>query len=212
MVTAKTRHQCSITGPSIGKTIMATSTPSIRVFAIGPIRVPHRITSPQRKILERAAACLDDPQAHRVVTSCINGDCEFSLRLLDWFVTIYARLKNLRIDTEGRDSVHLYDKYKSALMLYKRRDFDPFRRLMRRGQQSNSSPQVEVTTPEGGVVKTTIGQLNFLCWAHRNSVIGYIHENKNEIEKNMQLIGRRPVNMIDMPPCSVVVSNFQVTL
>ena len=191
---------------------MATGCPSNTVICVGPIKVTHKVTSPQIKILARAEKCLSIPDAHHNVTSCIAGKSNFSLRLLDWFVTTYARIKNLRIDRNDQTQAHVYENYKSALMLYKRRDFDPFRRIMKRGAKNKGIPRVEVTCPDGSKVMTTIGQLNFLCWAYRNSIIEYINEHQAVIEEQMQSMGRNPVRQGQMPVCSVTMSKFQVTL
>jgi hypothetical protein len=120
--------------------------------------------------------------------SVVNGDNRISLRSIDWFITNYSKKHNIYYlvheTHEGfpTDEAHgvktrnfnVHQSYKSQLKAYSKKRFDPFCRRERIAFQ--------VT---GGVVETTIGQLNFFRWALANGVTDYIIENKQTIEDDM---------------------------
>ena len=104
------------------------------------------------------------------------GKSVASLRIIDWFVTNYA--KDLTYTNPANDQPFLvYDNYKSQLRAYSKRQFDPFCRRTR------------ITfyyTPHDKII-TTVGQLNFFRWAIANGVIQYIEENIQHIDMAMKL-------------------------
>ena len=108
--------------------------------------------------------------------SIVNGQSRISLRIIDWFVTNYAK-KNFIIyninDNNSRFKV--YNDYKLKLKAYSKRNFDPFCRWDR------------VTIPCGIDIhiETTIGQLNFFKWAIENKIMEYIDEHYCIIENDM---------------------------
>lgn len=109
------------------------------------------------------------------VLPIINREDEVSLRLVDWFVTNYAK-KTLTtyLNHSGRRFV-VHNEYKLRLRSYKKRQFDPFCRWDR----------IEIPYRDNSVVTTTVGQLNFFKWALENKVIEFIRENQNAIETDM---------------------------
>ena len=106
----------------------------------------------------------------------INGDSRISLRIIDWFATNYAK-KYYTVyqiqDSDSRFKVH--NDYKLKLKAYSKKRFDPFCRWDR----------ITVPYKDGIHIQTTIGQLNFFKWAIENSVIDYIEQNYDSIEKDM---------------------------
>ena len=108
----------------------------------------------------------------------INGNARESLRLIDWFVTNYAKQKFVGydlVDTNGRTKrFKVYIDYKLKLKAYSKKRFDPFCRWDR------------IVIPyEGDThIQTTIGQLNFFKWAVENKILDYIKEHLDEIEKD----------------------------
>jgi hypothetical protein len=106
----------------------------------------------------------------------INGESRISLRIIDWFATNYAK-KYYTVyqvqDTDRRFKV--YNDYKLKLKAYSKKRFDPFCRWDR----------ITVPYKDGIHIQTTIGQLNFFKWAIENSVIDYIEQNYDTIEKDM---------------------------
>ncbi len=107
----------------------------------------------------------------------INGDSKISLRIVDWFVTNYAKkhYTTYEIISQNNKRFKVYIDYKLKLKAYSKKRFDPFCRWDR------------INIPYKGetVVQTTIGQLNFFKWALENEIIKYIDENFGKIEKDM---------------------------
>ena len=109
----------------------------------------------------------------------INGETRISLRIVDWFVTNYAKkyytvynIPSLKGDVSTRFKV--YHDYKLKLKAYSKKRFDPFCRWER------------ITIPfMEKHMETTIGQLNFFKWAIEYKVIDYIEENYQQIENDM---------------------------
>ena len=109
----------------------------------------------------------------------INGESEISLRLIDWFVTNYAK-KNFigydLVDKHGRTKrFKVYIDYKLKLKAYSKKRFDPFCRWDR----------IVIPYKNDMHIQTTIGQLNFFKWALENNILSYISEHLDEIEKDM---------------------------
>ena len=105
----------------------------------------------------------------------ITGE-SLSLRIIDWFVTNYAK-KNytLFLINENNRRFKVYYDYKLKLKAYSKERFDPFCRWER----------IVIPYKNGTSIETTIGQLNFFKWAIENKVIDYIEDNYDIIEKDM---------------------------
>jgi hypothetical protein len=111
--------------------------------------------------------------------SIINGESSISLRIVDWFVTNYAKQKFTSYTFENPDGsinrFKVYIDYKLQLKAYSKRRFDPFCRWDR----------IMIPYGDNCMIQTTIGQLNFFKWAIENNVIAYITENYKTIENDM---------------------------
>lgn len=108
--------------------------------------------------------------------SIINGDSNISLRIVDWFVTNYAKKQFTCYELpKSKTRFKVYNDYKLNLRSYSKKRFDPFCRWER-----ISIPYIDDTS-----IQTTIGQLNFFKWAIDNSVIEYIEQNYKIIERDM---------------------------
>lgn len=112
----------------------------------------------------------------------INGESNISLRIVDWFVTNYAKkeytiydLPTVRNGKMMSTRFKVYNDYKLKLKAYSKKRFDPFCRWER----------ITIPYNENNCMETTIGQLNFFKWAIENKIIDYIQENYDEIEKDM---------------------------
>lgn len=125
----------------------------------------------------------------------INGETHISLRIVDWFVTNYAK-KNYTVydivipaetDDEEEDTVRfkVYNEYKLKLDSYGKKRFDPFCRWERIYVHCNDNKSIE----------TTIGQLNFFKWSIEKNIIDYILENYDDIEKDMNANNRASSSM-----------------
>ena len=136
-----------------------------------------------------------------------------SLRIIDWFVTNYAKKYYTIYDIvpgsveapivplgrgvgdEGRRDVFashgvteptrfkVYNDYKLKLKAYSKRRFDPFCRWER----------IMLPYPGEGSdaspqqLETTIGQLNFFKWAIEHHILDYIQLHYHEIERDMNM-------------------------
>jgi hypothetical protein len=114
--------------------------------------------------------------------SIINGESKISLRIVDWFVTNFAKMNftiyELPIQKNGVSEIcrfKVYHDYKLKLKAYSKKRFDPFCRWER----------ISIPYDETSFMETTIGQLNFFKWAIENKIIDYIQENYQMIEADM---------------------------
>ena len=111
--------------------------------------------------------------------SIITGDSKTSLRIVDWFVTNYAK-KNYTLYPIKEKSGNIirfkvYFDYKLKLKAYSKKRFDPFCRWDR----------ISIPYKNGTYIETTIGQLNFFKWAIEHEVIEYVEEHYDIIENDM---------------------------
>jgi len=124
----------------------------------------------------------------RKMLNIINGDSKISLRIVDWFVTNYAKkyytiydidFTSVRSENSGSSSTitrfKVYNDYKLKLKAYSKKRFDPFCRWER----------ISVPYDSDNFMETTIGQLNFFKWAIENRIVDYIDQHYNEIETDM---------------------------
>lgn len=113
----------------------------------------------------------------------ISGESKISLRIVDWFVTNYAKKYYVVYEINNSSSkpsnsarrFKVYDDYKLRLKAYSKKRFDPFCRWER----------ISIPYKETQSIETTIGQLNFFNWALNNNVIDYVTEHYQEIEQDM---------------------------
>lgn len=108
----------------------------------------------------------------------INGDSHISLRIIDWFVTNYAKKNFIIYEIEDNGETtrfKVYDEYKQKLRAYSKRRFDPFCRWER----------IQIPLNENSIVETTIGQMNFFKWAIEYQILDNISKNYEAIEKDM---------------------------
>ena len=105
----------------------------------------------------------------------INGETRISLRIVDWFVTNYAKKNYTVYDINNTSRFKVYNEYKLKLKAYSKKRFDPFCRWERITIPYNTNQCME----------TTIGQLNFFKWAIENNIIQYIENNYIDIEQDM---------------------------
>ena len=108
----------------------------------------------------------------------INGESSLSIRVIDWFVTNFAKkyhtVYNCKTMNGSTKRFKVYIDYKLKLKAYSKQRFDPFCRWER------------INIPcEDYYIQTTIGQLNFFKWALENDILNYIENNIELIEKDM---------------------------
>ena len=111
--------------------------------------------------------------------SIINVETNISLRIVDWFVTNYAKknytVYEIPIENDGGSRFKVYNDYKLKLKAYAKKRFDPFCRWER----------ISIPYDNEKYMETTIGQLNFFKWAIENHILEYIKNNYDAIEKDM---------------------------
>jgi hypothetical protein len=112
-----------------------------------------------------------DPKHIQRVKEILEGTSNISLRLIDWFVTNYAKKHNVAYLTKQQKYVIVYLSYKSHLKAYSKRMFDPFCRWKR------------IKFRE---LDTTVGQLNFFEWALSDEVLDYLELHQDEVHKDME--------------------------
>ena len=128
----------------------------------------------------------------------INGQSTISLRIVDWFVTNYAK-KHFTVYTIQKNGLNerfkVYNDYKLKLKAYSKKRFDPFCRWER----------ITIPYKNDTSIQTTIGQLNFFKWAMENNVINYIEENYQTIDLDMNT--RNSINKLKNVSISSTDSN-----
>jgi len=114
----------------------------------------------------------------------INGESCISIRLLDWFISNYAKKNNTSYtikNTDIKSQFCVYTEYKNQLNSCSKDYFDPFcrrRKLLYAYKDRNRKNRI--------VFKSSIGQLNFFQWAIRNRVIMYVQNHLKEIDSDMK--------------------------
>lgn len=98
-----------------------------------------------------------------------------SLRILDWFITNYAKKYRILIPTKGR-TIDVYQHYKLQLKSFSKRQFDPFCRKNKIVFYYTDTEHIE----------TSCGQLCFFRWCFENDILSYVRDHLNEIEQDMK--------------------------
>mgnify|MGYP001264167456 FL=1 len=144
----------------------------------------HVATTQNQLLLDNLMEFYENKDYLKQMMNIINGESNISLRIIDWFVTNFAKknftvyeiLTKTTLDGEPeRKRFKVYNDYKLKLKAYSKRKFDPFCRWER----------ISIPYDYNIVMETTIGQLNFFKWAIENKIIDYIRENYQAIESDM---------------------------
>lgn len=117
----------------------------------------------------------------------LDQKADVSLRILDWFITNYAK-KN-RVIING--SFDVYQNYKLMLRSFSKRQFDPFCRknkiifYYKNGIEEHKEENEEFLKSED-CLETSCGQLCFFRWCFQNGIIDYVEKHLSEIEADMK--------------------------
>jgi len=115
------------------------------------------------------------------MVAIINGETKLSLRIVDWFVTNYAKkyftVYELPNHLCEMTRFKVYNEYKLKLKAYSKQRFDSFCRWER----------IVVPFDDNTNIETTLGQLNFFKWAIENRILEYIEANYEDIERDMNV-------------------------
>lgn len=133
-----------------------------------------KYTTQNSMLLENLLVFYKKDDNMETMLNIINGQSSISLRIVDWFVTNFAK-KYFTIYNFNNERFKVYNDYKNKLRAYSKKRFDPFCRWDR----------ISIPFKEDTHIQTTIGQLNFFKWAIENNVIKYIQDNYTSIEKDM---------------------------
>lgn len=108
-----------------------------------------------------------------ILNNIVHKRTPFSLRIIEFFVSNYARDKNVSYKVKDKN-FYVYSNYKVQLESFQKKHFDLFRRHC----------LLSIETPIG-VIDTTIGQMNFFRWLITNDVLDYITKNLTAIKRSM---------------------------
>ena len=143
-----------------------------------PERGVWPLSSQQRRILDEVTRSIDGDWVGKVLLPAIDPSdkrVEPSLRLLDWFVTNYSKSNGTTLD-----GISVHADYVDTRRAYQCRHFDPFRRNLKLSFQFEDETHY-----------TTVGQLNFVLWAHTAGVLEYVRANMAEIDDDMAQVCRK---------------------
>lgn len=116
---------------------------------------------------------LSDDNIYKILP-ILTANSKISIRVLDWFVTNYAKKNNIIYQVKNNNTyIHfnVFLQYKSQLKGYRKKLFDPFCRKKR---------IIFYYNEKQGIV-TTIGQLNFFRWAVKYDILNYVMDNLESI-------------------------------
>jgi hypothetical protein len=136
--------------------------------------VRNRVQCKQELIVAWLQEFFTNPGQLEEILPILQGKSAISLRLIDWFVTNYAKKNNISYILNQRQFL-VYFHYKRELKAYSKRMFDPFCRRERIMFQARGYE----------AFVTTVGQLNFFRWALEKDILTYIKANLESIEKDM---------------------------
>ena len=125
-----------------------------------------------------------NPDVSKYLLNIVKGSSPISLRLLDWFITNYAKKYKIVYDIKGciddticREKFFVFSSYRSQLKAYSKKMFDPFCRRER----------INFVFCDNIEIQTTIGQLNFFRWAIKHDILNYVEKHIKDIEEDMHM-------------------------
>ena len=133
-----------------------------------------RVQCRQDFIVQNLQTFYNEPGNLEKITPILKGESPISLRLVDWFITNYAK-KNNTSYMMGTKQFLVHFNYKRELKAYSKKLFDPFCRRDRIMFEALNQPSI----------MTTVGQLNFFRWFIEKKILDYIEDNRNAIEADM---------------------------
>jgi len=107
--------------------------------------------------------------------SIIDQNSVISLRILDWFITNYAKKYRTTIVIKDK-AIDVYQNYKLQLKSFSKRAFDPFCR----------KNKIIFYYTDTEYIETSCGQLCFFRWCFENGILAYVQKNLSVIEQDMK--------------------------
>lgn len=143
-----------------------------------------RVTNKTDLLMSTLKTFYRDPENLDKLLRIVTGKSRISLRLIDWFITNYAKTKTVIYPVEEKGHVTgetrtvqfiVHQAYKSALKAFSKKAFDPFCR----------GPNITFYYDTDKYIVTTPGQLNLMKWLITYGVLEYIENHLTEIEADM---------------------------
>lgn len=106
------------------------------------------------------------------IKSIVDQNSIISLRILDWFITNYAKKYRTIIG-----NIDVYQNYKLQLKSFSKKQFDPFCR----------KNKIYFYYTETDYIETSCGQLCFFRWCFENNILTYVKNNLDKIEADMKV-------------------------
>jgi len=122
----------------------------------------------------------------RTFYDVVNKKTDYSLRVLEWFVTKYAEKYGVVYmipvggggDKKKMREVNVAVDYHIQMASYQKKCFDPFRR---------HTKFYISDTNNGLAFMTTVCQMNFFKWAIENRILDYVQNHLEDIKEDMLL-------------------------
>ena len=133
-----------------------------------------RVQCRQDFIVQNLQTFYNEPGNLEKITPILKGESPISLRLVDWFITNYAK-KNNTSYMMGTKQFLVHFNYKRELKAYSKKLFDPFCRRDR----------IMFEALNQASIMTTVGQLNFFRWFIEKKILDFIEDNRTAIDADM---------------------------
>lgn len=111
------------------------------------------------------------------IKNIVDQNSIISLRILDWFITNYAKKFRTTIQKTDGDIMDVYMNYKLMLKSFSKRQFDPFCR----------KNKIFFYYTDEKFIETSCGQLCFFKWCFENGILEYVKNNLDIIEQDMKM-------------------------
>jgi hypothetical protein len=153
---------------------MAAVETSFPILERRAVTVRNRVQCKQDQVVSWLQDFYSTPGNLEKLLPILQGSSPVSLRLVDYFVTNYAKKTNASFPHAGKHFL-VYFNYKRELNAYSKRLFDPFCRRERIMFQARGvEPFI-----------TTVGQLNFFRWFIEKNILEFVLANHETIETDM---------------------------
>ena len=170
------------------------------------LKKDKEIQGKQELLLVSLNKFYQDSKNKECITSILTGSGKISLRIIDWFVTNYAKKHNIeyliKTKTTSPKRSHTLKKNNLNSKLSKKdlskytsahkqiNIFLSYKSQLRAYSKKQFDPfcrrnRIDFYFNETDYITTTVGQLNFFRWALQNNVVDYILSHYSDIENDM---------------------------
>jgi len=154
--------------------------------------------SKQDLIMNSLTNFFQNPKNLGKMLPILQKTAHISLRVLDWFVTNYAKGKTVEyyitkdgysVDSKSADDQYfnVFLDYKQQLKAYSKQQFDPFCRKYRKQKGKQKFHGIDFYYTKNKFIETTVGQLNFFRWIIEHRVLDYVINKLTDIMTEMLL-------------------------